>query len=161
MRKIDWLHHASSKQLMHYIHEINGVHQPLSEQSILEIQEKFLSNGFQYLKVQSIQEGRALIEMFLNTLTLYSDVACLTTTKDPILYNATDVYRILEAGGYLSPFEDCYLEEYFVEHFYFAFMWIEATTDMLMSSWFENVKKILIHTAIDQHIPILVCVYER
>ena len=146
---------------MHYIHEINGVHQPLSEQSILEIQEKFLSNGFQYLKVQSIQEGRALIEMFLNTLTLYSDVACLTTTKDPILYNATDVYRILEAGGYLSPFEDCYLEEYFVEHFYFDFMWIEATTDMLMSSWFENVKKILIHTAIDQHIPILVCVYER
>lgn len=161
MRKIDWLHHASSKQLMHYIHEISGVHQPLSEQSILEIQEKFLSNGFQYLKVQSIQEGRALIETFLNTLGLYNDVACLTTAKDSIPHNATDIYRILEAGGYLSPFEDYYLEEYFVEHFYFDFMWIEATTDMLMSSWFENVKKILIHTAIDQHIPILVCVYER
>lgn len=161
MRKIDWLHHASSRQLMHYIHEISKVHQPLSEQAILEIQEKFLSNGFQYLKVKSIKEGRSIIETFLNTLTLYNDVACLTTTKDPILHNATDIYGIFEAGGYLSPFESCYLEEYFIEHFYFDFMWIEATMDMLTSTWFEDVKKILIHTAIDQHIPILVCVYEK
>lgn len=161
MRKIDWLHHASSRQLLHYIHEINEVQQPLSEQAILEIQEKFLSNGFQYLKTQSVKEGRILIETFLSTLTLYNDVACLTTVKEPQLYNATDLYGIFQAGGYLSPFESHCLEEYFVEHFYFDFMWIEATMDMLTSSWFENVKKILIHSAIDQHIPILVCVYEK
>ncbi len=161
MRKIDWLHHASSRQLLHYIHEINEVQQPLSEQAILEIQEKFLSNGFQYLKTQSVKESRALIETFLNTLTLYNDVACLTTAKEPQLYNATDLYGIFQAGGYLSSFESHCLEEYFVEHFYFDFMWIEATMDILTSSWFEDVKKILIHSAIDQHIPILVCVYDK
>jgi len=161
MRKIDWLHHASSRQLLHYIHEINEVQQPLSEQAILEIQEKFLSNGFQYLKTKSIKEGRSIIETFLSTLTLYNDIACLTTVKEPMLQKATDLYGIFQAGGYLSPFENHYLEEYFVEQFYFDFMWIEATMDMLTSSWFEDVKKILIHTAIDQHIPILACVYDR
>ena len=159
MRKIDWLHHASSRQFINYIHEINEVHQPLSEQAILDIQEKFLINGFQYLKVRSIKEGRLIIETFLQTLTIYHDVACLTTAKDPPLKEATNMYALLEGGGYLSSFEQYYLEEYFIEHFYFDFMWVEATTDMLRSQWFEEVKKILIHSAIDQHIPILICVY--
>ncbi len=160
MRKIDWLHHASSRQFINYIHEIDGVRQPLSEQAILEVQEKFLSNGFQYLKVKSIKEGRSIIDTFLKTLTLYHDIACLTTSKEP-LSNATDIYGILEGGGYLSSFEQYYLEEYFIENFYFDFMWIEASIDVLISPWFEDVKKILINTAIDQHIPILICVYDK
>ncbi len=159
MRKIDWLHHASSRQLMHYFHEITEVRQPLSEQSILEIQEKFLVNGFQYLKARSVQEGRAIIETFLHTLNFYYNVGCLTTAKKLSLKNATDIYAFLEGGGYLNSFEQYYLEEYFIEHFYFDFMWVEATTEVLMSRWFEDVKKIIIHSAIDQHIPILICVY--
>jgi hypothetical protein len=159
MRKIDWLHHTSSRQFLNHIHEIEGVSQPLSEQTILELQEKFLSNGFQYIKVKSIPEGRALIDTFLKTLTMYHDVACLTKSQIP-LQSATDIYSLLEGGGYLSPFEQHYLEEFFIEHFYFDFMWIEATLEVLTSSWFESVKKILINSAIDQHIPILICVYE-
>ena len=160
MHKIDWLHHASSRQLMRYFHEITEAYQPLSEQAILEIQEKFLVNGFQYLKARSIQEGRSIIETFLQTLNFYHNVACLTTVKKLPLYEATDIYAVLEVGGYLDSFEQQYLEEYFVEHFYFDFMWVEATTEMLISDWFEEVKKTLINSAIDQHIPILICVYD-
>jgi hypothetical protein len=160
MRKIDWLHHASSRQLLSFIHEIDGVSQPLTEQAILEIQEKFLSNGFQYIKAQSIKEGRSIISTFINTLNIYSDIACLSTSKEPLPHGA-DIYGILEGGGYLSSFEQYFLEEFFIEYFYYDFMWIEATLDMLTSAWFEDVKKTLINTAIDQHIPILVCVYDK
>ena len=40
-------------------------------------------------------------------------------------------------------------------------MWIEATQELLLSSWFENVVTNIITMAIDQHIPIVVVVYEE
>ena len=83
MHKRDWLHRASPRQFVNHIHEIEGISQPLSEHEILEVQEKFLSNGFQYIKFSSIEEGRSIIEAFLQTLPLYHDVACLTTQTPP------------------------------------------------------------------------------
>ena len=160
MRKIDWLYHATPRQFINHIHEIDAVHQPLSDQTILEIQEKFLSNGFQYLKIGTIKEGRSLIQLFLGSMSIHHDIACLTLQERSLPSNVTNIYSILNGGGYLSSFELCCIEEYFIEHFYFDFMWIEATSDLLLSGWFEGVKKILINSAIDQHIPILVCVYE-
>jgi len=160
MRKIDWLYHATSRQFINYIHEIDTVQQPLSDQAILEIQEKFLSNGFQYLKIESIKEGRLLIQSFLSSMSIHHDIACLTLQERGLSSTVTNIYSMLNGGGYLSSFESCCIEEYFIEYFYFDFMWIEATSDLLLSGWFEQIKDMLINSAIDQHIPILVCVYK-
>ncbi len=160
MRKIDWLHQATPRQFINHIHEIDTICQPLSDQAILEIQEKFLSNGFQYLKVKNIKEGRLLIKSFLNSMSIHHDIACLTLQEGSLPLNVTNIYPVLNGGGYLSSFESCNIEEYFIEHFYFDFMWVEATNKLLLSGWFERVKNLVINSAIDHHIPILVCVYQ-
>lgn len=161
MRKIDWLHHTTLRQFATHISEIETVKTPLSDHMILEIQEKFLSNGFQYLKVSHVAESRQIIQSFLQSIAIHHDVACLSLKEEAFPESVTNIYSILKGGGYLSPFESCFLEEYFIEHFYFDFLWIEATRELLLSEWFENVKKILVNAAIDQHIPILVCLYSQ
>ncbi len=160
IRKIDWLHHASSRQLVEHLHEFNLIQEPFSESQIIALQEKFLENGFQYIKVRSVTKGRTIIESFLQSLGLYQDIVILSTT--PILPKTmvTDLYYELSNSGYLNSFEPYYLEEFFIEHFYYDFMWIEATRDILNEPWFDDFKKKIIDMGLDQHIPIMVVLYE-
>ncbi len=162
MRKIDWLHNASSRQLIDHLHEISLITQPFSDGDIFDLQEKFLSNGFQYLKAKDVDKGRAIIYAFLDSLGLYHDVSCLTLAPIPQLKDGvTDLYYELNAGNYLNSFEPYYLDEFFFDQFYYDFMWIEATRPLLTSSWFEDVKKKMIDMGLDQQIPIVVVVYEE
>lgn len=161
IRKIDWFHNASSRHLIQHLHEINVIREPYSDTDILDLQEKFLTNGFQYFKAQNTPKGRALILTFLKTLGLYHEIACLTLNPThPLPEYVTDVYYDLSSSGYLNAFEPYFLEEYFLD-FYYDFMWIEATQELLLSSWFENVVTNIITMTIDQHIPIVVVVYEE
>lgn len=160
VRKIDWLYHDSSQDFVNHIHEISLIKQPLSDKDILEIQEKFLCNGFQYLKGQNIGQGRKIVYTFLHSLATYHDIACLTLDSHPLQQGITDIYAELCGGGYLNSFDPYYFEEYLIEHFYFDFLWIEATRKLLMSPWFEQIKEQMLKAALDEHIPILVFVYE-
>lgn len=160
MRKIDWLHHTSPHQFVEHIHEISIVTQPFTDRDILDIQEKFLSNGFQYLKVKNILQGRSIIHDFLNSLSLYNDIVCLTLANEQLREGVTNLYAELHGGDSLNLLEPYVLDEYFVEDFYFDFMWIEATKNLLRSQEFGKIKEKLIDTVTDQHIPILVFTYE-
>lgn len=162
MRKIDWLHHTSSRQFMDHLHEINLITEPFSDGDIFDLQEKFLSNGFQYLKAKDLIRGRSIIYAFLKSLGLYHEVACLTLEyQPPLLPEIIDLYYELNVGNYLNNFEPYYLDEFFFDQFYYDFVWIEASRKLLMSGWFETVKKKMIDMALDQHIPIIVVVYEE
>lgn len=161
MRKVDWLYHDSSRAFINHIHEINLIKQPFSDKDILEIQEKFLCNGFQYLKGQNIGQGRKIIYTFLESLAAYHDVACLTLDPQPLGEGITDLYAELCGGGYLNSFDPHYFEEYLIEQFYFDFVWIEATRSLLMSPWFEHIKEKMLEAAIDEQIPLLVFVYSE
>ncbi len=156
MHKVDRLHHASSHQFITYINTLKTVQAPFTDQDLIELQEKFLTNGFQYLKTPSIDEGRSIIEMFLSTISIHHTIAYFSLETHKVGY-ATNIYSILKEG-YLNSY-DGDLEEYFIEHFYFDFMWIEGTKDVLQAPWFETFKNAITCTGIDNHIPILVCVY--
>ncbi len=152
MRKIDWLHHASSNQFKQYLHEIEQVNRPLNDECILAVQDKLLSQGFQYLRVDSIQEGRQIIRLFLQSLSLYHAIGCLTLETAP--QEAASIYDHLELC-----FWDKYLmQEYFI-NFQFDFMWIEATEEMLSNPTFEQIRQAMIQSMIDRHMTILVLVY--
>jgi len=162
MRKIDWLHHTPSRQLVEHFHEINLFSAPFSDGDILDLQEKFLTNGFQYLKAQNVFKGRELIHDFLQSLSLYHEIGCLTVAPRPQLKEGiVDLYYELTCGGYLNTFDQNFLDEFFIDQFYFDFIWIEATRSLLMTTWFEDIKKKIIDMAIDEHLPIMVIVYEE
>ncbi len=159
IRKIDWLYDDSSRSFINHIHEIPLIQQPFSDKDILDIQEKFLGNGFQYLKGHNIGHARKIIATFLTSLGVYHDIACLTLDDHPLPVGITDLYSELAGGGYLNSFEPYYIEEYLIEYFYFDFIWIEATRSLLISSWFEQFKEKMLESSVNEQIPILVCVY--
>lgn len=130
---------------------------PLSENDILALQDKFLNNGVHYIKVQNIQTGRAIIQSFLETLSIHQDVACLTVSNVALENYITDIYQELLIGHYFKTS----LDEFFIDRFYFDFIWIERTKKLLDIEWYIDFEKKLLNFNLDQHIPMIMLNYEE
>lgn len=136
------------------------VREPLTESDILSIQDRFLTNGFQHIKVKDIATGRVLVDtfmQFLQSLRVYHDIACLTTSTRALRPGICDIYAELA----LWQESKCDLEEFFLDTFYFDFIWIEATKDMVAQSWYAEFERQIIELQLDSHIPIVVLWYEE
>lgn len=131
--------------------------EPLTESDILLLQDKFLTNGFQHIQLQNIETGRALIETFLDSMHLYNAVACLTLAHELLPAHVSDVYYELVTSRYIHN----NLEQFILDEFYFDFLWIEATSDLLKSDWYQELEHFIIDYKIDQHIPIIVISYQE
>lgn len=129
---------------------------PLSEQDILCLQDSFLEVGIHYIKVRSVATGRTLVETFLKSLNNYYDnVACLTASKISVNpKNAFDVFKALE--GKTSREE---IERFFIEQFYFDFLWIEASQDLISKPWFHDFQQLLANFKIEKSVPVMVITY--
>ena len=135
-------------------------HDSLTNNDILLLQEKFLSNGFQYIKVKNLNSGRLIINRFITSLRIYCDMAVVTNEELEPKKNIYNIYNELLIGGYLNPFELGFMEEFFVEEFYFDFLWIEANEKLLKSSWYQHFEKKLIAFKCDQNIPIITLFFQ-
>jgi hypothetical protein len=146
----------TSGEISSCIHRVTGA---LSEQSILVLQDKFLTPGFEYLMVREIRVGRRLVHTFLELLAYrYHNVACLTLSLEPLQQSVYPLHQELLHGGYVDNLRS--LEQFFIERFYFDFLWIEATDTLIISEWFNEFAKILIDFNVQNHIPIFIIIYE-
>ena len=123
---------------------------PFSEQDILDLNDAFLTNGIHDITVPSIHAGRGLISTFLSSLNYYSNVACLTAHDVPHDPTIFDIYSEVAGSS---------LEEFFVENFYFDFMWIEALPELTSTVWFTDFEQRLLSFNIDHILPIIVLSY--
>ncbi|MGE0206673.1 MAG: hypothetical protein AB7R69_02375 [Candidatus Babeliales bacterium] len=128
-----------------------------TEQDIIALHDDFLTHGFHYLKVPDVRTGRRMMETFLYSLkNYYLDVACLSMEELPLPAAVADIYETLEWYGYIR--HAC-LESFFLEQWYFDFIWIEATENLLRSPWFCNFSQLLEEFLINDEIPIFIISY--
>lgn len=153
--------HMPPTDLVMTSHLLDTIKYPLSECEILDIQNKFLSNGFQHIKVKNIRQGRAVVKRFLSSMGMYHDITCLTLSDIPLSKNVCNLYHELLFNGYLDHDSLQFLEEFFIDEFYFDFMWIEASRKLLTSSWFKFLEKKLINFKLEQHLPMIVISTEQ
>lgn len=133
------------------------INSPFTEKDILDLQEEFLSNGFHYLKVHDVQDGRRVINTFLYSLkSYYQDVGCLSLANICLPDSITDIYEMLEWYGYLK--HNC-LESFFIDQWYSDFLWIEATEELLLTPWFCTFSQLLEDFAVHKEIPIFIISY--
>ena len=137
----------------------SNMNYPLTEDSIISMHQRFLTNGFYRLTVPSWQEGRNLLENFFKATHYYHDIGCITLESGFFDCCVTHIYHELLYAGYLDPFCEHDLEQFFLEQFYFDFIWIEASKPLLESSWFNFFQEKLVHFKIDTHIPIIIFSY--
>jgi len=142
---------------------------PLSEYDILDLQDKFLNNGFHYVNVSDLQFGRSLVFQFLKSLNYYHENAVLTIST-PIVDNSlntinniyiNDIYYELVQGSYLDNLQHRDLDEFFIDQFYYDFLWIEVSHELIDTSWFFEFFNRLVRFKVDQHIPVLVMSYSK
>ena len=146
------------------IQRAKHLREPLSEHDILDLQDKFLNNGFHYITVSDITFGRALVSRFLKTLPCYTNNAVLTIAPEALDSKAssiTDVYYELAQREYTDTDKTSDLHDFFIDQFYYDFLWIEACHELVDSNWFAEFFRNMVDFKIDQHIPVLVISYCR
>ncbi len=136
------------------------IQHPFSETEILEIQDKFLSEGIHQLKVTDVAAGRNLVHTFLDTLTVYHEVGCLTVSNNPLESYITNIYHELLLQSYIDQYEAKNLEEFFIEQFYFDCLWIECTTSLIEQPWFTDFQINLLNFKLERQMPIIMLSYD-
>jgi hypothetical protein len=129
---------------------------PFSEQDILELQDEFLTNGFHYITVSNLEQGRKIIDTFLSSLNYYYDIGYLSLSNQKSINNAENIYKLLKDG---DCFEIMRFDEFFLEHWYYDFVWIEAIEPLWHLSWFKKLYQHLVNGAFDESLPIFILSY--
>jgi len=129
---------------------------PYSENDILYLQELFMSNGIHHISVPDIAAGRNLIEMFLSSLNCFYDIAYFGSEP----HTHTSYFDVL---AHLKLYEKnaADLDEFFINEFYFDFMWLEQTPHFSASPRFTNFMHKLAELKVDQHLPIIILSYQK
>lgn len=122
----------------------------LTETDILSLQDAFLTTGFHSIQCADQAEGRSLIEAFLASLPMHRSIACLTLENGLDLPNTVfDLYASLYNDGLTEQS----IEEFFINDFYYDFMWIEISEPLLTAPWYEHFCSIM--ALYEQQMPII------
>ena len=134
---------------------------PLSEYDIITLHKQFLSNGFHTISGVDVQSTRKTIFVFLQSLNYYHNIGFLSFSCDTFHGYFYNIYKELLNGDYLNTACDKDIEQFFLEHFFFDFIWIEESPALLKSGWYIYFKQKLIDLNINKSIPIITVNFEK
>lgn len=129
---------------------------PLSENDLIFLQNAFTTPGLHAIRVKDIQTGRSLIKQLLDALRWYHDVGYLALNDNlPCLY-ATNIMN-----HFSYPINSTELSRFFIEDFFYDFLWIEINQELLNQVWLPLFEQRIAHLHNDQIIPVIVVSYDR
>lgn len=124
-----------------------------SEQEAFCLQELLLTPGEHQVQVESISHGRQIMSNLLSAVRYHQNPACLSLESLPIQAGVSDIVKTLIMDDYLvSPDR---LALFFLDCFYFDFLWIEETQTLLDSIWYEQFKCYLVEFSFQKTIPVI------
>lgn len=124
----------------------------LTEYDIIHLHDKFLSTGFHFLEVDNIASGRTIMTSVLKSLNFYHDIAYLGTGQISLGEQYFDLHDVLVKYNYV---EEKSLLNFFSDQFYFDFLWIEMSDELLKTHWYSLFEKYLFDFQIHNSIPIV------
>ena len=89
----------------------------------------------------------------LSALHYHQKAACLTLNDQALQSNVTDIVKTLIMDDHLVSSDS--LTIFFLDHFYFDFLWIEESAALLNSIWYEQFKQHLVDFNFNKSIPIV------
>ena len=127
---------------------------PFNEHDILYLQNAFTTPGVHAIKVKDVKIGRQLVTQLLNSLKWYQDVAYLASSESVPYKGATNIFAHIT-----QPITTESVAQFFIEDFYYDFLWIEATPQLVKESWISSFEQQLVSYHIDHMIPIIIISY--
>lgn len=105
---------------------------PFCESDILELQKMFTTNGVHHLKTTNVHMGRSIVTTILKSLNHYHKVGCVTTEKKGLqTKEVCDIYKTIASSNEYHHEFLIATEQFFIEHPFFDFIWVELTSDIL------------------------------
>lgn len=127
---------------------------PYTEADILYLQNIFTTPGIHTLTVPNIQIGRQMIMEQLEALQWHQEIGFLTADQSARYLPAQNIITMLD-----QPMDQESIETFFIEHFYYDFLWIEATTGLVNMPWIYIFEQQLFNYHLDSMIPIIILTY--
>jgi len=130
----------------------------IAEQTIINVQQYFLSPGMHCITITSHEQGRSLLRVCLDPLDVYSDIGMVTvaTKRAPAHYR--DICFELEEYQAVS-YDDGRLEEFMLSSFHCDFLVLEYTQELMEQPWFGRFERILADYSLAKAIPIVMFMY--
>lgn len=141
---------------------VKNIHEPLRENDIIFLHDKFLTNGFLNLHVKDIYTGRSIISKILNSMNYHNDIAILTDdTKNnkKLIKNYFDINKKL-VDDYNIKKNEIKIIDFFLEKFYFDFLLIELTTNLAAKNWIQKFEQHILDFNFHKTIPIIILTYD-
>lgn len=129
------------------------IKKPFSESDVLYLQDLFLTPGVHQINVDSVAKGRAIISDVLDSLHYHQKAGCLSLNDTALEDGVCDIVKTLIKDDYLVNSDNLTL--FFLDRFYFDFLWIEESTNLVDSIWYEQFKQHLVDFNFNKSIPII------
>ncbi len=129
---------------------------PYTEADILYLQTIFITPGVHTLTVPNLKSGRQLILEQLEALQWHQEIGFLTADQSALCLPAQNILPILD-----QPINQEGVETFFIEHFYYDFLWIEATPGLVKMPWIYSFEQQLFNYHLDTMIPIVILTYQQ
>ena len=127
---------------------------PFSEKDILFLQSAFTVPGVHTITVSSVEQGRELMHQLLTSLDWYQDVAYLASSDALPYKDATQVLTKIE-----QPITHESIAQFFIDEFYYDFLWIELNDSLLHEPWLHSFENQLSNFHIADMIPVIIVSY--
>lgn len=131
---------------------------PFSENDVLYLQDIFLTPGVHEIHVDNVARARNMMDKVLDALHYHHKAACLSLHDMPLSVNIADLVKILLTDDYLISPDS--LTQFFLDYFYYDFLWIEETQSLLDSVWYEQFKQHLVDFNFNYAIPIVKVIFK-
>ncbi|MBP6869740.1 hypothetical protein KBC04_02575 [Candidatus Babeliales bacterium] len=133
---------------------------PFAEYDVLELQAIFIQTGIHVIKTKNIFDGRKIVTTILKSLNYYHNIACITEQVEvPSL--AYDVMGHINMQKYRKDNLLIDLEDFFVMHPCFDFIWIELSETIENKYKLQDLKEIFNMFHVEERMPVLIVQYEN
>lgn len=110
-----------------------------SENDVLHLQNIFLTPGVHEVYVLDLAKARKKMDRFLKALQYHHKAACVSLQPLYLSDDIADIVQILLTDDHLISSNSLTL--FFLDHFYFDFLWIEESEELLSCVWYEQFKQ--------------------
>lgn len=125
-----------------------------TESDIIYLQTIFTTPGIHTLSVPNIKSGRKMIREQLEALQWHQEIGFLTADQSALCLPAQNILTMLD-----QPIDQEGIETFFIEHFYYDFLWIEATPGLVNMPWIYAFEQQLFNYHLNTMIPIIILTY--
>lgn len=138
---------------------LNNLSNVLSQEQLLDLQDNFINCGLHYIKINNYSMYGIILNDFFKSIKCYDRIACLSTRTLNLTFSYENLYQELLSAGLTNKVDNGEIEDFLLTNFYYDFLAIDASYELIQSSWYCNFEKLLLDYKLIDTLPVVMFIY--